>query len=432
MSRRVWMSISIWGALLCVVALNPAAPAPARGDAQTAALDSCRTIETAGAFRLVSDISSKGDCIKIRAGNVTLDCGGRQIKGINYIGKGIKIEAADPQVRPANIEIQHCRISDFLYGIEIQNGQGIRIHDNDLSGNFDDTNGSYHGAWLGLVDGGGVRVNRGTDITLEANVANRGANGMDVRDSAQVVIRGNTTNRNSAFGIVLTNTTDSLVEGNIVGDNVRWCTFPSERGDVVVPGCDSAGIMLQDGSGRNRVRGNTVSGQNGDGIFVRNHTGRCGDDTVIEENKIVGAVWNGIEAGFCDRILISGNEFSSSKFGVWISYMDGVTLVNNSFMLMEQAGLALKNTHSAQIKHNSFSQSAEGIMLFGNTDDEKFGWTMRHPFSYYRSYANVVTGNTFSDVTGSAIRLENSTGNVISGNAFGSVGKAVTEPDLQK
>jgi parallel beta-helix repeat protein len=261
-----------------------------------------------------------------------------------------------------------------------------------------------------------VRVNGGTDITIEGNTANRGANGIDVRDSSKVVIRKNVTNKNSAHGIVLTNTSDSLIEANTVNDNVRWCTFPSNGRDVVVPGCDSAGIMLQDGSSRNKVRANTVLGQNGDGIFVRNHTGRCGDDTVIEKNKVSGAVWNGIEAGFCDRILISGNEFGRSRFGVWISYMDGVQILNNTFSEMEQAGVVLKNSHHGQIKNNVFSTSAEGIALIGDTDDEKFGWTMKRPFSYYRSYANVVTGNLFREIKGEKVRMEGSEKNVVVGN----------------
>lgn len=388
---------------------------------QATALDGCGMITSPGSYRLSNGLSSKGTCFQIQASDVTLDCGNQQIVGKNFIGKGIVVGP-----NSARVEISNCRISNFLYGIEIQSGRAISIHNNDLSNNFDDTNGSHHGAWLGLVDGGGVRVNNSTDISIQANVANAGANGVDVRDSSRVFVRNNTTNRNSAFGIGLTDTSDSIVENNTVNDNVRWCTFPSNGRDVVVAGCDSAGILLQDGSSRNRVRNNVLLGQNGDGIFVRNYTGRCGDDTVIEKNKISGAVWNGIEAGFCDRILIQDNEFASSQFGVWLSYMDAVVVQNNRFSHMAQTAVALKNLHHAQIRSNVFADSVEGILLLGDTGDFQFGWTLRHPFAYYRSYANVVTGNSFTNLTRS-IRLANSIANQISANHYTNTPSAVVE-----
>lgn len=376
------------------------------------ALAACANITTPGDYHLSANLGSNGTCFQIQTGDVKFDCQNRQIIGKNFIGKGIVV---GPNV--ARVEISNCRISAFLYGIEIQASRAITIEHNDLSNNFDDTHGSYHGAWLGLVDGGGLRVNHSTDLLAEANVANAGANGLDVRDSARVTIRSNTTNRNSAFGIGLTNTGDSLIVNNTANDNVRWCTFPSNGRDVVVAGCDSAGILLQDGSSRNRVENNVLLGQNGDGIFVRNHTGRCGDDTIIKHNKIVGAQWNGIEAGFCDGLEIQGNEFVQSQFGVWISYMDHAVVQNNQFSRMEQTAIVLKNSSHAQIKNNVLSDSAEGLLLLGDTGDEKFGWTLRHPFAYYRSYANLVTGNIFTNVTRS-IRLSDSTANQIFANRF--------------
>jgi parallel beta-helix repeat protein len=401
----------------CVIlALPPGAAAQVHRVESRVVLSGCGTLDAPGEYVLAADVSSKGDCIKIVAGDVSLDCNGSRIEGKEFIGKGVMVNTPAPR-----IEIRHCRISNFLYGVEIQHGNTIHVHHNDLSNNFDDTHGSRHGAWLGLVDGGGIRVNHSTEIRIESNSANAGANGIDVRDSARVLIRGNTTNRNSANGIVLTNTSDSSIEENTVNDNLRWCTFPTERGDVVVPGCDSAGIMLQDGSSRNRVLKNVLLGPNGDGIFLRNHTTRCGDDTVIEHNEIIGAVWNSIEAGFCARIRIANNVFAKSKYGLWISFMDEVTVENNTFAEMEHAGIVLKNLHHARVQKNTFLNTTTGILLTGSTDDEKFGWTLRHPFAYYRSHSNIITHNSFAELTQAAVHLSNSTTNQISANVFRNV-----------
>lgn len=383
-------------------------------------VSSCSPITSPGTYILTADLKAGWDCINIRASNVTLDCDGKRIEGENYLGKGILVEryGENGNIRPQHVEIKNCRIAQFQYGIVVENGSDIYIHDNDLSGNWDDTRGSYHGAWLGIVDGGGLRMNESEASVIEGNVAHAGANGIDLRDSHHIVIRNNVTASNSAYGILLTNTSDSVIEGNTVNDNVRWCTFPGEQGEVVVPGCDSAGIMLQDGSSRNIVRENSLQGQNGDGIFMRNHTGRCGDDNVILNNRIVGAVWNGLEAGFCDGVKIIGNEFAQSKFGVWISYMDRIVLQSNRFNGIEQSAVVIKNSHHALIKNNWFNESGEGLLLVTDQRDAQSGWTLRHPFAYYRSYANVVSDNSFFHITTNAIRLQDSNANQIGTNSF--------------
>jgi parallel beta-helix repeat protein len=397
---------------------SPFVPLFASSALEPIALDSCTTINTPGAYQLAGNLVADWGCINIHADDVMLDCAGSTIEGKLFRGNGIVVESEAGAPPRQNIEIKNCRIFHFLYGIAIEHGKNIFIHHNDLSDNFDDTNGTYQGAWLGLFDGGGLRLNFVESSRVESNIVRRGTNGIDARDSRTLAIRNNTAASTSAFGIVLTNTSDSLVEGNRVEDNVRWCTFPGEQGQVIVPGCDAAGIMIQDGSNRNIVRSNLVLGQNGDGIFVRNHTGRCGDDSRIENNQIVGAVWNGIEAGFCDNLQITGNTFASSKFGAWISYMDNVVLQNNRFSGIEQTGVVLKNSHHARIQNNSFAESGGGIFVFADASDEKFGWTLRHPFAYYRSYANVISGNSFFNLTAGSIQLSDSTENQISANRF--------------
>lgn len=389
-------------------------------------LTECASITAPGNYQLTTKLVANWDCIHIHASDVMLDCSGNSIEGKLFRGTGIIVESDAGASPRQNIEIKNCRIFHFLYGIAVEHGKAIWIHHNDLSDNFDDTHGTYQGVWLGLVDGGGLRMNFVESGRVEANTANRGANGLDARDSRRLILRENTTASNSAFGIVLTNTSDSVVEANTVKDNVRWCTFPTAKGDVPVPGCDSAGIMLQDGSSRNRVTNNRILGRNGDGIFLRNFTHRCGDDTVITKNQIVGALWNGIEAGFCDRIRITDNDFSWTKIGVWLSYMDGAVVQNNRFDQIANTGIVLKNLHHALISSNSISNGDEGVYLWGDTGDEKFGWTLNHPFAYYRSYANIVTGNAFTNLARS-VHLSDSTANQISNNRFTNTPAGVVE-----
>lgn len=433
MSARLWLAITLSSLVLLLqpppTSANTVSDRALVSNLQSptldfSPLDTCTIISSPGGYRLRQNLKAGWDCINIRSGNVILDCDGKQIEGTEFMGKGVLVESHGEggMTPPEHVEIKNCRITRFQYGIEVEAGRDIRLHDNDVSSNFDDTRGSYHGAWLGLVDGGGIRVNETEASIIERNVATHGANGIDIRDSRQVTVRGNLASSNSAFGIALTHSSDSVIEGNTVNDNVRWCTFPGEQGEVVVPGCDSAGVMLQDGSSRNVVRYNSISGQNGDGIFVRNHTGRCGNDNTVVNNDVTGAIWNGLEAGFCDGLTVSGNDFSQSKFGVWISYMDRIILQNNRLAGMEQAGAVIKNSHHALVKNNVFEGSGEGLVLLWDAADQGRGWTLPHPFSYYRSFANVVTGNSFTQLAASAIHLQDSTANQIAANRFDGVG----------
>jgi parallel beta-helix repeat protein len=389
-------------------------------------LGACGEIAVPGSYRVVADLQAPWDCLTIRASDVLLDCDGRRIAGNEFNGAGISVARYGPDLkRPEGIEIKNCKVSGFQYGIHVDGAKSIRVHHNDLSRNYDDTRGSYFGEWMGYVDGGGLRMRDTEEAVIEANTASWQAIGIDLRDSQRMVVRNNTTVRNSAFGIALWNTSDSEIVGNTVEDNYRWCVLKGGEYDGwPVQGCDAAGILLQDGSSRNVIRHNSILGSNGDGIYIKAPGMRCGDGNAILNNRIVGTMWNSIEAGFCDGITIAGNEVVRSKIGVWISFMEHVEIRENVFRDQEQYGIALKNTNYATVFGNTLSGGSEGILLNADMSAREISGFLHKPFEIYQSRGSVIQGNRLSDMKRSGIHLLNANGNVLMGNSFRATGRS--------
>src|SRR4029453_9007372 len=118
-------------------------------------------------------------------------CAGHTLEGIDFRGAGVLVKpyGADESLRPERVEIKNCRIHHHLYGIQVERGKAIYVHDNDVSDNFDDTGHTYFGAGMGNVEAGGIRFTATEDSTIERNTANGSANGIYLRDSARIIVR---------------------------------------------------------------------------------------------------------------------------------------------------------------------------------------------------------------------------------------------------
>lgn len=432
LSLSRWLVLPLAGLLLLALPGNTGASAglPLTAPDRSAAsaeqdggipIDTCREISAPGYYELVADLRPHWGCLAIASNNVTLDCNHRSIRGQNFVGAGITIRRYGPApgIRPENIEIRNCRISNQQYGIFVEQALNIRILRNDLSRNFDDTHGTYSGPWMGAIDGGGLRMNQAEDSLVEGNVSNRSSNGIDVRDSNRIIVRNNETTLNSGFGILLSNTSHSQVLDNTVNDNSRWCTINDGKyTGWIVQGCDTAGILLQDGSSFNEISGNRISGQNGDGIFIRAHGGmRCGDRNVVSNNSINGAIWNAVEVGFCNGVQIIGNRIERAKIGVWVSFMENVQVQNNSIIGIDTYAVAIKDSPNAVISGNVFRDSAEGVYLFWDPSNALF---LHKPVESYASHSSTVVGNAFHN-TPVAIHLKDSTHNQVHHNTWENV-----------
>ncbi|MBI5303338.1 MAG: right-handed parallel beta-helix repeat-containing protein [Chloroflexi bacterium] len=394
-------------------------PLPVREVAQ------CAEIWQPGYYKLVADIKTSGtrDCFPIQSHNVIFDCNNHVIEG-KEARKDKKYEFYGFFVRkfnfpfletPTNIEIKNCKIRYLRTGIFVGGGNNVYIHDNDLSNNRDDTDERRYGVFLGQADAGGLRLDTVNGGIVEKNITNNQAIGIDVRDSQNVIVRNNTAAVNSAWGINFINVQNSEISGNTLRDNIRWCTWGA---GTVAPGCDAGGIILQTGSSNNVVRGNLVEGENGNGIFIKAHAVPCGDNNVIEGNRILNAKWNAIEFSFCKGNKVIGNEISGSYDAVWFGFSDGTEIRNNIITNMTNHGIISYNSRNTTVANNTIVNSREGIYFYWDTWDAKQFFFLTPSPDRYASRNNLIANNTLHDNAVAGIRMQDSVNNRLESNVL--------------
>lgn len=388
----------------------------------TAAIGGCAEIFKPGYYRLSGDVnnppSTRIDCFFIQSHNVVLDCDNHKVTGRSLTGYAIRIRQFNfPLLEtPNNIEIKNCKITNFRTAIVAEAGINLYIHDNDLSHNYDDTNPQRYGIFLGSTEAGGIRFDGVHGARIENNQANDQAIGFDIRNSDHVTIKGNTASRNSAWGVSFINTTNSEISGNTANDNVRSCTWGDNK--TVGRGCDAGAIFLQDGASHNVIKDNSVSGDNGNGIFIKAHGFKCGDDNLIQGNKINGALYNAIEFSFCKDNRIIGNEISGSLDAIFFGFTENTQVRNNTIKDMRNHGIIAWNTHNSVVDGNQVANSREGIFFYWDLwDPKQFAFLPPSP-DKYASRDNVITNNMLKENARAGIHLTNTTRTRVDSNQF--------------
>ena len=383
-------------------------------------ISQCGTIDKSGNYRLGNDLTANGECIKIAASNVLLDCNGHAIRGTNFTGYGVGIHKYGllGSQTPSNVEVRNCRVSNFRYGIYAEAGDHLLIHNNDSSNNYDDTDPSTRfGKFLGMSDGGGIRLtNTSSSQVFQNTTLNQGI-GIDIRYSSGISVRNNTSSNNSAWGINILRTQNSEAVGNTTNDNVRKCTWGA---GTVGYGCDAGGIVVQDGSNGNTIANNSVSGRNGNGIFIKAHALPCGNNNTITGNTINSVLYNAVEFGFCTGNKVNNNQMNGGLDGVWLGFGHNNEIKNNTIVGMRNHGIISSNSNGTTVSGNQIISSNEGVYFY--TEDYDPSAYSFLPPGDYRSHDNCLCGNTFQS-NSIAVHLMDSTNNQVTNNIYQNNGR---------
>ena len=400
---------------------TPGTPTPTRTSTPTLpiiTLSACATIWESGTYTITNDIKTSGyDCFIVQSNNVVIDCNNHTIEGSDYKGYGVFIRkwGFPIQQTPTNVEVRNCRVRHHRTGIFVAGGNNIYLHHNELSDNLDTVDPQRFGIFLGMTEGGGLRFDSVQVGRVEYNTANNQAIGIDLRDSKHVTVRHNTVASNSAWGISLLNTSDSQVTNNIARNNIRYCAWGN---GTVGRGCDAGGIILQDGASRNVVSENTITGENGNGIFIKAHASRCGDHNLIQGNTIVDAVYNAIEFSFCNGNRVIGNEIAGSYDAIWFGFSSNTEIRNNRIANMRNHGITSFNSRNTIVAENQIANSREGIFLYWDKWDPKQFFFLTPTADNYASRDNTLNDNVLRDNEVAGIHLSNTTQTRVTGNTY--------------
>lgn len=380
-------------------------------------LSGCGSINAPGLYRLTTSLVSQWDCLQLSSDNVILDCQGNSVNGTDFNGYGVVVHHVGnflSQRPPRNIEIRNCKIGKHKYGVFIDAADNLYIHDNDVSGNFRDVDERNFGVFLGLAEGGGLRVGDTRNALIANNRADNSAIGIDVRMGSGITVHGNTANQNSAWGVHFYGVQFGEISENTAQDNVRYCTWGT---GVVGAGCDAGGIMLQSGSNKNVVKNNTIGSGNGNGIFIKAHGTPCGNDNIIAGNSISGAMYNAIELSFCQNNKLQGNHISNSLDGIWLGFaVNNEINAGNELRDLSNHGIISWNSHDNNISTNVIVNSREGMYFYSSDyDREQFFFVPGAPEDH-ASRGNCLCDNRLELNAAAAIHLNNSFRNQITKN----------------
>lgn len=376
----------------------------------------CGSITSPGLYRLTGTLTTQWDCIQIFSDNVIFDCQNNWLNGTDENGYGVVVHQIGNVLnqRPAqNIEIRNCKSHTHKYGIFIDAANNLYVHDNTLDNQFRDTDGRNFGLFLGLAEGGGMRIGSTTNALISNNHTDDSAIGIDVRNSSQLTVRGNTANGNTAWGIHFYNVQDSEISNNSAADNLRYCAWGN---GTVGPGCDAGGIMLQSGSSRNVIKNNTITGSNGNGIFVKAHGTPCGDGNTIQGNTISGSLYNAIELSFCRDNKIQENHITNSLDGIWLGFAQNNAVIGNQLQDLANHGIISWNSADNNISTNTIINSREGLYFYSSDYDRQQFFFVQGSPEDHTSRGNCLCDNTLTGNMVAAIHLNNSLKNQITQN----------------
>lgn len=376
----------------------------------------CGSLTAPGLYRLATSLTSQWDCIQVVSDNVIFDCQGYSLNGTDLNGYGVIVHQIGNVLsqRPArNIEIRNCKSQKHKYGIFIDAADNLYIHDNTLTNNFRDTDERNFGVFLGLTEGGGMRVGSSTNALIADNRTDSSAIGIDVRNSSSVTVRGNIANGNTAWGVHFYNVQYSEISNNSTADNLRYCAWGN---GTVGPGCDAGGIMLQSGSSKNVIKNNTISGANGNGVFIKAHGTPCGDGNVIQGNNISGSLYNAIELSFCRDNKIENNHITTSLDGIWLGFAQNNAITGNKLQDLANHGVISWNSADNNISTNTVINSREGLYFYSSDYDRAQFFFVQGTPEDHTSRGNCLCDNTLLSNVVAAIHLNNSLKNQITQN----------------
>ncbi|MCH7801009.1 MAG: right-handed parallel beta-helix repeat-containing protein [Chloroflexi bacterium] len=270
--------------------------------------------------------------------------------------------------------IRNGMIRGFYQGIKIVDCQRVTIENCVVSDNHNPADTGW------LTDtaspneegfGGGIYLAGVTEGLIEGNTATGNFNGVDLVRCERVTVRGNNASHSGNVGIHLLASSDNVIEDNQADHCIRFA------GRFWNDTADSAGILLEEYSHRNRIVGNSLR-HGGDGFFIRANNRHPSNDNYVARNDGSFSPNNAFEATFSEGNLFEDNVASFSNYGFWLGYSRRTTVRNNRIISNRSDGVAIEHGSRNSIESNEISGNLCGVRLWwspsqvGDDPSEKY------------------------------------------------------------
>ncbi len=346
--------------------------------------------------------AAPGVVIEVCADGVALDLSGVVLDGERNDGVGIWVHDCK------DVTIANGVVMGFHYGIRAENVSNLTIRSCVVSDNAN----PLDAGWLPDIEapveegfGGGIYLRRVRNSVIEGNLVSNNFNGISLVRSEQNVIRGNTASYCGNVGIYLLMSSDNEVADNAAEHCIRytdrfWCDT-----------ADSAGILLEHGSNRNRIIGNSLR-YSGDGFFIRAHNRPPSNDNFIAGNDGSYSPNNAFEAGFSSGNVFENNIANFSNYGFWLGYSTNTTVKGNEVRSNRFDGIAIEHGRDNHIEDNRVERNRNGIRLWSDADPNRPSSDDAPPRKY------TVSGNQIEDSRDCGIMVTEDHDVNMNGNGF--------------
>jgi|GEM_PF-4293691 len=273
--------------------------------------DAVEYVPENGVVEVTTDLKVSNG-IEVNKSNIIIDLKGNKLSG-NYEGRGISISGN-------NVSLKNGVVSNFDYGIVLENAENCKISNNEVFGNTYDgiyilnsknndisENLVYENGVIGIVTSGifldGSEFNNITKNTVNNNIYN----GIELLNSKNNLISGN----NEDNGVFVWNSKNNSIIFNELYQNENNGILTRESKFNTI---ESNNIFENDDSGiyswksfENTISKNKIS-KNSEGIILWNS-----DLNVLFKNKLLNNVKSGISIEFGTKYnTIYDNLFNNS------------------------------------------------------------------------------------------------------------------------
>ena len=294
--------------------------------------------------------------VEISADGIRLDLAAAVLDGEDSQGWGIYIHDC------ADVEIVNGTVKGFFYGIRAERVQRLTVRNCVVA----DNHNPRDVGWLDDTDrpnedgfGGGVYLREVNDSRMESNALNDNFNGIDLVRCERTVIKGNDCSSSGNVGIHLLGSSDNVIEDNRADHCVRFTDrFWNDT-------ADSAGILLEEYSHRNRITDNTMR-YSGDGFFIRANNRHGCNDNYVARNDASFSPNNAFEAVFSEGNVFEENVASFSNYGFWLGFSRNTTVRANSIQKNRLDGVAIEHGSHNTIEENEIDGNRNGIRLWAD------------------------------------------------------------------
>ena len=318
--------------------------------------------------------------VEVCADGVVLDLSGAVLDGAGAGGVGIWVHDC------SDVTVTGGMVIRFHHGIRADNVSNLRIENCVVSDNANPLETGWLPDIAAPVEegfGGGIHLNRVRRSVVENNLVNNNFNGISLVRSEYNVVRGNCASFSGNVGIYLLMSSHNEVQRNRADHCIRytdrfWCDT-----------ADSAGILLEHGSNRNRIVGNSLR-YSGDGFFIRGGNREPSNHNFVAGNDGSHSPNNAFEAVFSSGNVFVDNVANHSNYGFWLGYSTNTTVRGNEIRANRFDGIAIEHGRDNRIQHNRIGRNRNGIRLWSDATPAD-GAEGHSPRRY------VVSGNRIED-----------------------------------